>query len=538
MNAPPVDGEATAGGDGAGTWAPGRERQIVIFARNVSTRYLAIIAETVIGLVMLPFNLTHLGTAEYGLWVLLGSITVHFSVLDLGYGGALVKFMAQYRAHRNTRALNEIASTLFFIFAAIGLVAYLAAAVVAFNLDHVFKLTPDQAQTGKWILLLIAVHISLNFPFSVFGGVISGFQRYDANNMVAIGSSIAVAVVNAAVLLAGYGIVTLVAATTLVRIVVYFIYRRNAYRIFPELQIRLSLFRRGRLREVTGFSIYASIIDWANKLNYQLDELVIGAMIGSSAVAVWAPAERIITGTQRLTNQLNGMLFPLIVDSDASQQKDRLQQILLQGTRLSLVMVVPIAATLILLADPLIHAWLGPKKAPAMAGAVPVLQILAIAVAIRVGNATGTTVLKGAGEHRMLAYVNLATGLANLVMSVLLARRFGLVGVAVGTLVPIAFTAIFILYPASCRKVGLPVTRAVMHSVLPAVWPAFAMGLVLAGTRLISSGTFLAVVLQAIAGGILYLALFYTVAIGRRDRALYTAKVMELMGRQRLASAV
>lgn len=261
------------GQDGAGTWAPGRERQLVTVARNVSTRYLAIIAETVIGLVMLPFNLSHLGTAEYGLWVLLGSITVHFSVLDLGYGGALVKFMAQYRAHRNARALNEIASTLFFIFSGIGLVAYAVAAVVAFNLGHLFRLTPEQAVVGKWILLIIAIHISMNFPFSVFGGVISGFQRYDANNMVAIGSSIAVAAVNAAVLLAGYGIVALVAATSCVRIIAYFIYRQNAYRIFPELEISLSLFRRSRLREVTGFSVYSSIIDWANKLHYQLDEL-------------------------------------------------------------------------------------------------------------------------------------------------------------------------------------------------------------------------------------------------------------------------
>jgi O-antigen/teichoic acid export membrane protein len=524
-------------GDGEGTWAPGRERQIVTVARNVSTRYLAIIAETVIGLVMLPFNLTHLGTAEYGLWVLLGSITVHFSVLDLGYAGALVKFMAQYRAHRNARALNEIASTLFFVFSAIGLVAYSVAVVVAFNLGHIFKLTPEQAEVGKWILLIIAVHISLNFPFSVFGGVISGFQRYDANNMVAIVSSIAVAVVNAAVLLAGRGLIALVAATTCVRVIAYFVYRTNAYRIFPELQIRWSLFRRSRLSEVTGFSIYSSIIDWANKLNYQLDELVIGALMGSSAVAVWAPAERIITGTQRLTNQLNGVLFPVIVDSDASQQKVRLQQILLQGTRLSLVMVVPISAALILLADPLIHAWLGPKKAPAMAGCVPIIQILSVAVAIRVGNATGNTVLKGAGEHRMLAFVNLATGVANLAMSVLLLPRFGLVGVAVGTLVPIAFTAAFILYPASCRRVGLPLGHAITHSVLPAVWPAFVVGLVLAATRHISSGTLLAVVVQAIGGGILYLALFYVVAIGRHDRALYRGKVMELIGGRTLATA-
>ena len=534
----PAAGDAVPGSDGAGTWAPGRERQLVTVARNVSTRYLAIIAETVIGLLMLPFNLSHLGTAEYGLWVLLGSITVHFSVLDLGYGGALVKFMAQYRAHRDARAINEIASTLFFVFSAIGLVAYGVAVIVAFNLGHVFKITPEQAQTGKWILMIIAIHISLNFPFSVFGGIISGFQRYDANNMVAIASSIAVAVVNAAVLLAGYGIVALVAATTCVRIIAYLIYRSNAYRIFPELQIRMSLFRRSRLREVTGFSIYSSIIDWANKLNYQLDELVIGAFIGSSAVAVWAPAERIITGTQRLTNQLNGVLFPVIVDSDASQQKLRLQQILLQGTRLSLVMVVPIAAALILLADPLIHAWLGPKKAPAMAGAVPVIQILAVAVAIRVGNATGNTILKGAGEHRMLAFVNLATGLANLAMSVLLIHRYGLVGVAVGTLIPIAFTAFFVLYPASCRRVGLPVTDALTQAVLPAVWPAFVVGMALAGTRLISSGTLLAVVLQAAGGGLLYLGLFYAVAIGRHDRALYSSKAMELIGRRRLASAV
>lgn len=522
-------------GQSEATWAPGRERQLVTVARNVSTRYLAIIAETVIGLVMLPFNLRHLGAADYGLWVLLGSITVHFSVLDLGYAGALVKFMAQYRAHRNAQALNEIASTLFFVFAGVGLVAYAVAAGVAFNLDHLFRISAAQAQTGQWVLLIIAIHISMNFPFSVYGGVISGFQRYDQNNVVAIATSIAVAVVNAAVLLSGYGLIALVAATTCVRIVAYMVYRQNAYRVFPELRISFSLFRRQRLREVTGFSVYSSIIDWANKLNYQLDELVIGAFIGSGAVAVWAPAERIISGTQRLTNQLNGVLFPAIVDSDASNQQGRLQQILLQGTRLSLAMVVPITAALVLLADPLIHAWLR-EKAAAMAGAAPVIQILAFAVAIRVGNATGTTVLKGAGQHRMLAFVNLGTGVVNLALSIALIRPFGLVGVAYGTLIPIAASSMFILYPAACRRVGLSVGYAFTHSVLPAVWPAGVVGIGLLITRHISSGTLLAVVLQAFAGGVLYLALFFAIAIGRRDRALYTSKALELVGRRRLAT--
>ena len=284
------------------TWAPDDRRQLATIARNITTRYFALAVEMILGFVMLPFNLRHLGQEAYGLWTLTASLTIHFSVLDLGLGGALVKFMAQYRAHRDTRALNEIASTLFFLFAAIGVVSYAVAVGLAFNLDHIFRITAAQAHTGQWILLIIGLNVALNFPFSVFGGVISGFQRNDANNFVAIVTSAMVALANAAVLLAGHGVVMLVAATTTVRIVAYFMYRRNAYRIYPPLSIRWSLFRRDRLREVAGFSVYTSIIDWANKLNYQLDAIVIGAFMGSAPVAVWAVADRIISGTQRLPN--------------------------------------------------------------------------------------------------------------------------------------------------------------------------------------------------------------------------------------------
>jgi hypothetical protein len=49
--------------------------------------------------------------------MLTASVTTYFSVLDLATGGALVKFVAQYRALRDVRALNEIISTTFVIFA-------------------------------------------------------------------------------------------------------------------------------------------------------------------------------------------------------------------------------------------------------------------------------------------------------------------------------------------------------------------------------------------------------------------------------------
>jgi O-antigen/teichoic acid export membrane protein len=504
-------------------WSAEEARPLQRVARNVATRYLLVAAEMLVGLITLPFNLKHLGPEAYGLWMLTAGITIHFSILDLGYGGAMVKFVAQYRASRDARALNEIASTIFVLFTSLGLLAYLVVIGLAFNLEHLFNLTAAQAEIGQWILLIVGVNITFNFAFAVFGGICSGFQRYDVNNGVAVATSLLVAAVNIVVVLLGFGLVALVAATTAVRLAAYFIYRRNAYRIFPPLHVRPTLFRRSRLREVTAFSIYASVIDWANKLNYELDELVIGVFLGAAPVAVWAVAHRIIAATQRLTNQGNAVLFPVVVDSDVRNNAGRLQTVLLEGTRLSLATVAPIAVVLVVLAEPLVLGWVG----PAMLGAVPVLQILAFAVTLRVANATGTTLLKGSGRIRFLALVNLGTGVVNVILSALLITRYGLVGVAVGTLIPIAASAIFIIFPAACHRVQLPIARALRHAVWPAAWPAVAVGFALALVHRATGATLGLALVEAAAAGLLYAALFI-LAVGRRDRAIYTARIWEL----------
>ena len=291
------------------------DRQLVTVARNVTTRYLAIATDALIGLILLPFNVHHLGPAAYGLWMLTASMTTYFSVLDLGFGGSVVRFVAHYRARRDARGLNEIASTLFVIFSVVGVVAYAVFVVLALNIGRFFTLTPDQVATGRSLMLIIGVYVSLGFPFSIFGGIINGFQRYDMNNLVGVVSSLVIAMINVAMLLAGFSLVQLVMVTTAARIATYLIYRLNAYKVFPALSIDPRLFLWSRVRELTGFSVYVSIIDWSNKLNYSIDAVIIGAYLGAAAVALWTVPQRLAEMLQRLTNQFNGVIFPVVVDS-------------------------------------------------------------------------------------------------------------------------------------------------------------------------------------------------------------------------------
>lgn len=509
---------------------PDEWEETLTVARNVSTRYLAIGVEAVLGVLMLPFNVAHLGQSAYGLWMLTASVTAYFSVLDLGYAGALVKFVAQYRAKRDERALNEILSTAFFIFGGFGLLTYGVALLIAMNLARLFQLTPDQVATGRVVLLIVSVNVAAGTAFSVFGGVINGFQRYDLNNVVGTISSVLTAVANVVVLALGYGLVELVAATTLVRVLTFVAYRANAYRVFPKLRIRLSLFRRTRLRELTMFSVYMLIIDWSNKMNYSVDALVIGAFLNTSAVAVWAVGQRVAELTQRLSNQLNDVLFPAIVDCDAAQRLDRLQSIFIQGTRLSLATVVPLAGSLAMMATPLVYAWVG----PAFSGSAVVLQLLAVTVIVRVGNATASTLLKGAGHHRLVAFTNAAAAVSNLALSIAIIKPLGLAGVAIGTLVPVVLVSACVIFPAGCRRVELSIGRAWMQAVWPALWPAAPMVLFIMASRPWVGTSLAAVTLDVAVAALVYFFTFIFFGIGREERRFYFSKLVELTARRRL----
>jgi len=424
---------------------------------------------------------------------------------------------------------SEIASTLFVIFLVVGVVAYLLFVAIAMNMDRVFSLRPDQIAEARKLTLIIGMYVSLTFPASVFGGVLNGFQRYDLNSLVGIGSSVVIASVNVGMLLLGFTIVQMVFATTVLRLMTFVVFRWNAYYVFRALSVRPSLFRWSRVRELTSFSVYISMIDWAQKLNYSADALVIGAFMSSTAVAIWTVPQRLAEALQNATNQINGVLFPVVVDSDAGRRPDRLRAVLLKGTQISVLSVVPLAMTMFVFAGPMVRAWVGPK----FADAVRVLEVLMVVVAIRVSNSSATTVLKGAGRHRFLAVTNLTMAIVNLGLSLLWIRPYGLIGQAMGTLVPIAFGSMFVLWPAACRRVDMGVASAFRQAVWPPLWPAIVMTLVILPLRPFVPDRLIAVALAGAAGVVCYLAVFLAFAVKSEERRLWLTKAAELVRARR-----
>jgi O-antigen/teichoic acid export membrane protein len=512
-----------------------RENRLLIFARNLASRYVLMVAIALIGLLVLPINLKYLGSTDYGLWMLVASVTGYFSVLELGYGGAVVKYVAEFRAKKDAQALNETLSTMFYVFSGIGILVYLVAIAVSFALPHIFNLDAAQARTGQIVLLIIAINVSLHFVFSVFGGLINGFERYYINNVVGGSFIVVTGIVNVAVLWLGFGLVELVVATTLVRLIPYWIYRYNAYKVFPELHISLKHFRRARLRELTGFSAYVAVIDWSSKLSYATDTFILGIFMTTSAIAVYSVALRLSEALVKMTNQFQTFLFPVIVGRAVEGESDAQRRLMVKATRFQLAVSMALCGSVAAVGDVLIRAWVG----PGFEGATHVLRVLAAVVVVRTLMAVPSTLLKGTGNHQSLAWAAAMAAVANVLLSIPAVKLFGMPGVAWSTLLPAAALAFAFVFPRACAVVNMSTWDALRQVVWPPAWPAVLVVALLAGTRHFVPVSLVGVIAHLAAGGLLYAAIFFLFGLDRQERQWFSAAINQVVRRrsERLATA-
>jgi O-antigen/teichoic acid export membrane protein len=94
---------------------------------------------------------------------------------------------------------------------------------------------------------------------------------------------------------------------------------------------------------------------------------------------------------------------------------------------------LPIVITLIIRGGTFIGVWMGPQYSKTSG---TVLAILATALMFSLPNHPAGAIAYGVEKHKTLAKWAMGEAITNLTLSIILARKFGLYGVAIGTLIP------------------------------------------------------------------------------------------------------
>lgn len=449
--------------------------------RNTISNYVCVVFRLFMGLVIVRLLWQLLPDEEMGFWAILWSVFGYGILLDFGFGFAAQKRVAECAVHEDWEELSRVLSTIFFTYVCIGAGIIAVGVLGADWLIEMFEITARNREAFKEVLIIFFCGLGLAFPLGLFPEILRGLHRISLANYVLLGGMILNFLLAATALYGGWGLKTLIvialATTFLPDLACGFL----AQRFLPNVRIRLRYFSRAMISKTMSFSLFAYVITVSNLILTKTDNLVIGTMIGVAAVKIYYAGAKVCEMFYAFTQQLPETLSPAAAHHHAKGDRGMLQELLINGTRFSVMISTPLYCITALFMDGVLRILTGEK---ALTSEVFwVAQILLLwAYNMVVTQSVSKRIFVMCGHERRLMWLSVCEAVVNLGASVLLVMYFRQVWcVAAGSLISSVFFGWMYLWPWSAREASLSGWRLARTVLLPA-WaaciPLLAVGLV------------------------------------------------------------
>lgn len=395
-----------------------------------------------------PFIIAHLGITGYGIWTLIGSLIGYYGFLDLGVSSAMTRYVARYAGKGDEKALNETVSTAMAMFSSAGALVIVGSFMLAAPVAMFFNVAPEHFDDFKHVVWILGLATGLSFPGNVFRTVLTAHERYVAANFAHIATTLLRAGLTVLMLLRGGGLLGVAYATFIAAIAGivanYLLCRHFA----PWVRVTLSMANRHVLRMLVIYGVTTTVILTADLLRFGLDSFVIGKWVGMAQVGVYAIAARLVGGMLRVVTSATRVLKPRFAALDGAKEGGKLESLFLRSLSVSALLGFGVSMLAIIFGGRFIVLWVGQE----FTGAIPVLWILAIAYAFALSQTPGVGLMYALNKHYFYAIATLIEGIANLVLSILLVTKYGIIGVALGTAIPMLIIKI-VLQPIYVSRI-------------------------------------------------------------------------------------
>jgi O-antigen/teichoic acid export membrane protein len=411
----------------------GRQRDRAIRRGGVAT-LLARVVMAVVTLLILAVASRALHHAEFGLVSTLGSLYIVVSYASLGLGGVLMTRLAAARARDDSAAMRRDMSYAITALGAIGLaIAGLGTASVAvLPWSTWLGATSVSAHEVNLCVGLFFVFSGISLVTIVGSSVLVAMQRLATDQIwTAIGGvvSLLLAVVAAALHLPPWAYVVAVTAGPGCTAA-----GRASWAVlieYPYLRPRgLSRLDR-RLLDFVKAAGYLGLINIGAALSIGIDAVVVAAVKGPSAAAVFNVASRLFLIMSTVISLVGRQVWSALTEAlnrgDYAWVRSRYWQAIL-----AVAAIITVGcAVMVAVGRPVSRLWVG-------AGLEPPLSLL-IAIGLFTIYSTvisqASLLLMASQQLRVLALVVLVQTPLNVGLSIVFTRSFGLVGPLIGSLV-------------------------------------------------------------------------------------------------------
>lgn len=399
---------------------------------GVVLNYVVIILNTVVGLLYTPYMLRMMGQSEYGLYSLVASVIAYLTVLDLGFGNAIVRYTAKFRAEKKTEEQYEMFGMFLLLYLVIGIIAFGIGLGLYFNVGTLFgdTMTAVELDRARIMMLLLVANLAFTFPMSIWGSIIQAYEDFVFQKSLNIFRIILNTAVMICLLHFGYKAVAMVVVQTIFNVltlVVNFIYCRRKLNI--HIYFRFKHFHWGFLKEVAIYSFWIFLNAIMDRVYWSTGQFVLGAMVGTAAVAVFAIAIQLEGMYMQFSTAISSVFLPKVTAMVATNRsRKEISDLFIRTGRMQYIVLAYILSGFIIFGRQFIELWAGAGYSDAYI----ISLLFFIPLTVPLIQNLGITILQARNEMKFRSVLYIIIALVSLAMQIVLTRYFGGIGCAMG----------------------------------------------------------------------------------------------------------
>lgn len=426
---------------------------------GIVLNYVNMILGNLIPIFYTPIMLTLLGQSEYGLYKLASSVTSYLSLISMGLGSAITRYLIKSREEDGKEAEERMFGLFDVIFNVIAVAALIVGTILTTNLPlwYAKSLTAEELSRMQLLVFMMVINMALSFSQSPYLSVVNAHEKFLFLQCMNIVSTCGVPCLSLVALYLGFGSLgmTIAAmATSILTRIAYQIYVRRKMHLRP----RLKNLPTDKLKEILGFSFWIFVANVVGQLYNATDTVMIGMIpaLATTGVAIYNVGGTFNSIMFSLTTGVSGLLAPKtnkMVFQGASNEE--LTELSIRVGRIQGYIMMLIVSGFMAFGRPFIHFYAGESYEEAYW--VAILMMIPNMIPLVQSICLNVVVAKNKHKFRSLVYLGIAT--LNVVGTWVLMQTMGIIGAALMTGVALVIGQGFAMNWYYHKKTGLDMAR-------------------------------------------------------------------------------
>jgi len=395
----------------------------------------------IIGLIVTPIVLTYLDKTEYGVWVIIASVLGYMGLMDFGITGATSALTAKSNTKEDEHHINTIINNAFVLQSFIGFLIICIGLIFASYFPNIFNMG-DYSKDDAWLVFVMAIiGYGMNFPTKSLKGLIQARQMIALSVWLEFFLFILTTSLNLYLLHLEFGLLALPLGTVAIRLLSFPLFAYFAKKSYSQLKFDFSLVTMTNMKEIFGVSSYWFVGMIAAMVIYSTDTILIGIYMSTAMVTMYALTLRLSEVIREFIYSINFTLMPAIGQIMGQGDVKKAQKIYLQSQPVILSLAVVGSVFIYLFNSYFVSAWVGDKYFAGDTLSLLFAGILFISVVFHASSLVIGADLKLKG----ITIVRISEAILNILLSIWLIQSYGLVGVALATLISGIITSFLIV---------------------------------------------------------------------------------------------